>query len=286
MKPGCPHCLAHKDSVIKAGSYFRKSDSKHIKRFKCKACKKHFSAAFFSACYHQNKRRLNPIIRNSLCSSMSQRRIAKIYRISRTTVKRKLEFLAKQARLSQENWLKSQSLFSDLQFDDLETFEHTKCKPITVTLMVENKTRKILGFKVARIPAKGLLAKIAKRKYGFRKNESFKLRDELFKELKPKVSAQARFQSDSHPQYGHLVQKHFPQAKHDLFLGVRGAITGQGELKKIKYDPLFSINHTFAMLRYCINRLVRKTWCTTKKLEALEDHIALYVDFHNQVLLK
>ena len=54
--------------------------------------------------------------------------------------------------------------------------------------------------------------------------------------------------------------------------------------KKVKFDPLFSLNHTFAMLRANVNRLFRKTWCTTKKPQRLADHLALYALYHNEVL--
>ena len=63
-------------------------------------------------------------------------------------------------------------------------------------------------------------------------------------------------------------------------------MTGQGELKKLRFDPLFSLNHTCAMLRANINRLFRRTWCTTKKAACLKRHVAVYVRFHNTVLLK
>ena len=56
-------------------------------------------------------------------------------------------------------------------------------------------------------------------------------------------------------------------------------------LKKIRFDPLFSLNHTCAMLRANLNRLFRRTWCTTKKPERLALHIAMYVVFHNETLL-
>ena len=62
-------------------------------------------------------------------------------------------------------------------------------------------------------------------------------------------------------------------------------MTGQGELKKLRFDPLFALNHTCAMLRANINRLFRRTWCTTKKKERLEQHLAVYMDFHNRILL-
>jgi hypothetical protein len=213
------------------------------------------------------------------------RRFAKIYGVSRTTVQRKLKFLAFQARLNQEKWLSSRNeSFHEVQFDDLETFEHTKCKPITVSVFVEAKSRKIIDFSVARIGAKGLLVKAARKKYGIRKNEALKKRSELFKRVAKHVHPLVTVSTDESQFYPPLIKTYFPKATHKRYKGAKSSLGGQGELKKQGYDPIFSINHTFAMMRYGINRLVRRTWCTTKCIKALEDHIALYVDFHNQVL--
>ncbi|MEQ1722809.1 MAG: hypothetical protein ABL930_06505, partial [Pseudobdellovibrio sp.] len=55
----------------------------------------------------------------------------------------------------------------------------------------------------------------------------------------------------------------------------------QGELKKIGFDPLFSLNHTCAMMRAKVSRLIRRTWNTTKKPERLSEHLALAVLHHN-----
>jgi sugar phosphate permease len=73
----------------------------------------------------------------------------------------------------------------------------------------------------------------------------------------------------------------------DLFTmsqGQRGSSTGQGELKKIKFDPLFSLNHTCAMLRANVSRLFRKTWCTTKRPDQLRAHLMIYAEYHNSQL--
>lgn len=217
---------------------------------------------------------------------MSMRRFALLFDVSRTTVKRKVEFLANQARLSQADWLKSQEVpFYKVEFDDLETFEHTKCKPVTVTLFVESEKSKILGYSVARIGAKGHLAAISRKKYGKRLNESFEKREELFKRMKPFIAQKALIKSDKHPHYLRPLKTHFPDCEHRSFKGVRGSsVTGQGEMKKTSYDPLFRINQSFAMLRDNLKRLSRRTWCTSKNLEALDDQIAIYVDFHNQFL--
>ena len=151
-------------------------------------------------------------------------------------------------------------------------------------MAVEKKTRKIIGFSVSQIGAKGLLVEKAFKLYGKRKNESYKNREDLFKELQSFISPKAVFETDEHTQYPKLIRKYFNESTHKKFKSVRGALVGQGELKRVGYDPLFSINHTFAMLRANINRLVRRTWCTTKKVKFLELHLWMYVDFHNSVL--
>ena len=154
-----------------------------------------------------------------------------------------------------------------MQFDDLETIEHTKCKPLSVIMAVEKDTRRILGYTVSKMPAKGHLAKIARKKYGYRPDHRKAARDSLFKEISHKISPYAMIISDESPHYPKSVRTHFPKALHKTTFGKRGCVTGQGELKKVGYDPLFSLNHTFAMLRANINRLIRKTWCTTKKIK-------------------
>ncbi|WP_235044581.1 hypothetical protein [Pseudobdellovibrio exovorus] len=183
-----------------------------------------------------------------------------------------------------KEWNRKLPKCQEVEFDDLETFEHTKLKPLSVTLMVEFKSRRILGFRVASMPAKGLLAASSRKKYGYRVDDRAKARRDLFNEVKGLISSTAVIRSDSNPHYRSDVKRYFPKARYEVVLGGRGAITGQGELKKQVWDPIFSLNHTCAMLRAHINRLFRKTWCTTKKPDQLEKHIALYALEHNRRL--
>lgn len=178
------------------------------------------------------------------------------------------------------------NLASHIEFDDLETFEHTKCKPLSVTMAVEHETRRILGFEVSKMPAKGKLAALARKKYGSRSDERAQARHRLFKDLQKLVTDQVLIKSDSNPHYLGDVKKYFPNGEHKTYLSRRGCVVGQGELKSGGYDPLFTLNHTFAMLRANISRLFRRTWNTTKDKNRLEDHIAIYCLFHNQYLIK
>jgi hypothetical protein len=200
-------------------------------------------------------------------------------------VARKLEFLGEYSLtlLKDSNRLKPKAKV--IEFDDLESFEHTKYKPLSITLAVESQTRRILGFEVSQMPAKGLLAKRAIRKYGFRKDERTLGRERLFSSISELVERGALIKSDENPHYVADVKRHFPLSLHERHKGQRGSIVGQGELKKIRFDPLFSLNHTCAMYRANVNRLFRRTWCTTKLPKMLSYHLAIYALYHNLTLL-
>lgn len=294
MKLSCPNPYCFIPStlspkikpIVRNGRIFRSSDSRYIERFYCRMCGKYFSKATFDPRFRQKKRRVNPMLYRLFSSGVSQRRAAKILNLNRKTVVRRFRFIANEAELSRKRDLRLFEIkkLNHIQFDDLETSEHTKCKPLSVTLAVDPKTRKILDFQVNRMPAKGHLAKIAVRKYGKRKDERPLGWIRLMHQIKPYVADSATFTSDENPHYPQYLKHHHPGAKHIRIKGGRGAITGQGELKQLRFDPIFSLNHTCAMLRANLNRLFRRTWCTTKTVQGLIDHLNIYTAYHNREL--
>jgi transposase-like protein len=290
-----PGCLSvtllgpKKSHVVRNGSYYRTSDSRWISKYYCHGCQKYFSSVSQSSLKYQKKRRINLKLLELYTSGVSQRRLALIFRINRKTVARTLKLFGaieekRQKRFLEENY--RDKPLNEVQFDDLETSIHTKCKPVSVTLAIDPQTRKILNFKVSLMPAKGLLAEISRRKYGRRLDERPVNWDLLMKELKPYVLPNAVWSSDENPHYPAPLKRYHPFAIHKRNKGGRGSDTGQGELKKLRFDPLFSLNHTCAMLRANMNRLFRRTWCTSKTMEGLKNHLTLYVAYHNRVLTK
>jgi hypothetical protein len=225
-----------------------------------------------------------------LCSGVSQRRAAILLQLDRKTITQKFLFLARLAKHSRLEFLetlkKSQIVFTDLHFDEMESSEISKCLPVSIPLMVEAKTRRILGLRVGRMPSKGPLAAISLLKYGPRDDDRPEKARALFQELKPVISPAAVITSDRNHKYPAWLKPHFPGIQHRTVKGKRGCAGGQGELKKIGFDPLFSLNHTCAMFRANVNRLFRRTWCTTKRRDRLEAHMELYVWYHNEVLIQ
>lgn len=290
MSVTCPYChqtnasSESREIIAPHGSFRRKSDQTRILRFRCKPCQKHFSLATFSPCYRQKKRHLNPQLFGFLASGVSQRRLAFLFRVNRKTIIRKFIFLGRASQYYLDQDRHQHPLASEVEFDDLETFEQSKLKPVSVLAVVESGTRRVLGFKVARMPAKGLLVQRSLKKYGRRKDERKLQREELFKELTPFIEKHALIKSDENPHYPPAVQRHFPECCHKVFKGRRGCVVGQGELKAGGFDPLFSLNHSYAMIRANVNRTFRRTWNTTKKIERLRWHLAIYFLYHNLFL--
>ncbi len=288
----CPYCSASKNAsdnrslIVSRGYFLRKEDQTKHQRFQCKPCKKSFSLATFHPCYRQKKRTFNVDLFKHFASGYSQRRLAINLKLNRKTVVRKFLFLGLMAHHLNQHLRSADSQIHEMEFDDLETFEHSKLKPLSVTMAVESHTRKILGFRVAQMPAKGLLVQKSLKKYGKRADHRRLARESLFKDLQGLIHPCALVKSDENPHYVRDLKKAFPRCTHSPFKGRRGCVVGQGELKAGGFDPIFSLNHSFAMMRANINRLFRRTWNTTKLASRLAVHIELYVLFHNQVLIR
>ena len=274
-----------KDEVYRYGSYRRKSDARYLQRFKCKRCQITYSHGTKEPAYNQKRRDINHTLMLLLASGISMRRSAIILGVNRSTVSAKLLFLGAFCRFKNGEFLEKQSMATQVQFDELQTIEHSKCKPLSVSVIVNKETRHILGIRVAKMPATGHLAAIATEKYGNRPDHRVKELRYLCSETKHLIAPTATIQSDKAPYYRGIIKQIFPKADYSQYKRHKNCIAGQGELKKTIKDPLFHINHTLAMLRANVKRLVRKTWCTTKKWQRLMDHLSIYSWVHNYKLV-
>lgn len=213
-------------------------------------------------------------------------RMAWLLNVHPITIKRKVIYLARKCRLEHQKLMQELDLIEHIQIDDLITIEHTKLKPLSVSTAIDGETRLILGCQVSQIPAFGHLARISRKKYGYRESTHQIGLEKLFESIKSLVHPNALIRTDEHKMYPSFIYQYFPNCELQRFKSDRGSVTGQGELKKNAQDPLFSINHTYAMLRANINRLFRRTWCTTKDPKRLQDHLDIYTHCHNLKLLR
>lgn len=282
----CPRSHYLSEKTIKYGYFKRRSDSKRIQRYKCLHCGHSFSGATESDLFGQKKRRINYQVYYLLVSGVSQRRAARFLNVNKTTIVRKFRFMAdKLVKLNTKpNFFLPNESVRQIQFDHMESFEHSKLKPLSILLIVDKPSRKILAADVCVSPAKGLLVKKSLKKYGKRKDQRTHRMHEIFKKIHKIYPNIEQIESDQSPLYKPVVKTYYPQISYKQYKGRRGCVTGRGELKSGGFDPLFSLNHTAASLRENVNRLFRKTWCTTKDKNELQRHIDLYIHYHNTKL--
>jgi transposase-like protein len=284
--PSCrDRCQLHSNSINLNGTYFRKRDGRNVSMYFCRACRKHFSDATSETIYRQKRPDINERVRYQLMSGTSERRTAKLLGVNRKTIARRVVFLGIEAQKAHQMNLTERPKVKYVVTDEMETFEHTKCKPLSIPLVVEARSRRILSIGVAVMPAKGPLARVSRARYGFRRDDRIGVMEKMFRDTAPFLEPKVHIRSDKCPRYPSVIQKTLPGAKHLTFLSRRGCVVGYGELKATGHDPLFSLNHTAAMFRDNIKRLARRTWCTTKRPERLRHLLWIYVVFHNRFLI-
>ncbi len=280
----CPNTLCAFNQLgtqthfIKKGFHRVRRLNQKFRKFQCKNCSRYFSSRTFKADYKHKKMDLNKLFAKALVEGNSLRGISRILGLTYNNTYKKFLWFKKLIKAQQEELRYSAT---ELQFDELETIHHTKCKPLSLILVI-NEKRQLLAAKVAEIPAKGKLAAFSRLKYGLRKNEREQKIKEAFTEVKAKLyDSPEIIKSDAHPIYKKIVTEYFPSVSYLQYSRRANKNKLQERLhekqQKKKFDYLFGINHKCAVLRDRTKRLVRRNWCTTKKPENLQLQLDLFV---------
>ena len=193
---------------------------------------------------------VNDPLAKLLSSGVTQRRAARIMGINKVTVARKFAWLAGRARHAHAAALTGGRIqTSYVQCDEMETFEHSKLKPLSITLALRAKTGEIIGAQAATMNCHGHMAALSQRVYGWRyDNRHIACRDVLTS-IKAVAKPRITIATDGKSTYPSLIHGALPHAVHRSHVSrvkVRGA-----------RDPLFRLNHTCAKLRADISRLAR-----------------------------
>jgi transposase-like protein len=287
-----PDCKHHTEPAkgwyVKNGYYKTKHNHQPVPRYKCKACKTNFSSHTFRDTYKQKRPELNKLIFKMYSSNTSQNRLAKVLGCNRKTVVKKIRFLACKARNIHEAKLKTEFEIRVVQFDEMETFEHTRKKPVSISIAVEverfekdgkwfYRAGRIIDAIAGSMPCKGWLAAKSRELYGNREDQRYECGMDVLESVKTASSERLKIMSDGKRAYPNMFAEVLPQAE----IAVVNRKQNQGS----EYDPMFSLNHTCALLRHDLSRLARKSWVTTKNIEGLQYHLDLYLAYRNGYVL-
>ena len=271
------------------GLYSRACDGRCVQRFRCRTCHRTFSTQTFRLDYRLRKPALHLHLMGLFASKVTHRQSARILHCTRRTVARRLALLGPHCQAFQRRMLTRararRGLLGNFQLDELETFEHNRrLAPVTMPILIERKSYFIVDLRTAALPARGGLSKSDRAK----KEE----RDKAFGKRKSgsREAVAACFKT--------LAEVHFPRGpvavetdKKSSYVSTLRRIFGErlchgrthSREKRNYANPLFPINHTLAMARDCVSRLVRRTWAASKKRERLAWHAWIWAVWRSYV---
>ena len=222
-------------------------------------------------------------------SKHSHRQSARTLGCARKTVHHRLELLGRHCRDFHAAVLeraRTGGLHGEkFQLDELETHEERRrLQPVTVPVVIEHPTHFVVGASVGTLPARGRLRK---------SERELKARLEVLHGRRCNQSRLAVGQA-----LGWLARlegrgsgPHVESDFKSTYPGLIAAALGPGTqhlqhsstARRDRGNPLFPINHTLAMLRDGISRLVRRSWCASKRRERLLHHLWIWIAWRNYV---
>jgi len=248
-----------------------------------------FSTQTFRLDYRLKQPRLHLSLFDDFVSKVTMRQSARLRGASRKTIAHRLELLGRFGERFHRHMLatarRRAPLAGTFQLDELETYEtDRRLQPLTVPVLIERQTYFVLHTAVAPLPARGGLKprdrarKLAREElYGKRRSGSSGVVGESFEVLRAAVDGRApvAVQTDRKKSYVSILGRLFGGR---LWHGRTSSREARGYS-----NPLFPINHTLAMMRDGLSRLVRRTWAGAKLGERLGWHLWIWVLWRNYV---
>jgi len=287
--PGCPSLrTGHRRWCFK-GRYRRACDGRSVQRFLCLECHRTFSVQTFRVDYRLRRPDLTHSLFGPLVSKVTHRQAARVLGCDRKTVAHRLQLLGEHCRSFHfwrlERARGQRGLTGIFQLDELETFEHSRrLAPVTLPVLIERKSYFVMDLQSAPLPCRGRLSKADRERKaerekanGSRRSGSRVAVDRCLETLERFHAERAvvRVHTDRKSSYRCLLARRFGErldhGRHD------------SRAKRDYRNPLFPINHTLAMMRDGISRLVRRSWAASKLRERLERHAWIWAVWRNYV---
>ena len=290
--PRCPnrHCPRHTDPgsrfFIKKGSYHPLCRAHPVPRFKCRTCARGFSRQTFRADYRDHRPGLNTPLFLFLATGLGLRQTARNLKLSLRCAELKFRKLARHLRRLSLNLRGPLPPHSELQFDELETYEGRRnTRPLSLPLLIERETRFVIWAEAAPIRPHGRMSQARKKavaqdtaRFGPRKDLS---RRSVRRTLERGADLVGHLgcvllSSDEKSTYPVVAKEVFGRER------LVHQQTNSG-LARMTWNPLFAINHTEAMLRDLVGRLRRESWLVSKKRRYLDLGVQLWMAYRNYV---
>ena len=292
IPPRCPYtaCSAHTARPFRHvdwGRFRRACDGRWVQRFRCLECGRTFSSQTFRLDWRLQRPRLHLDLWAHLISKVTHRQAARMLGCTRKSVAHRLDLLGQHCRDFHAYRLSrlARGLCGHFQLDELETYEHNRrLQPLTVPVLIHRKSYFVVDLAVAPLPCRGRLsqayaaAKLQReQRHGKRRSGSRRAVEACLGTL----------EAARHPRRELVLET---DLKHEYVRSIE-RVLGAGtphertssKARRDYGNPLFPINHSLAMLRDGVSRLVRRTWAASKQGLRLTHHLWIWVCWRNYV---
>ena len=287
--PDCPSRTSHHFRWRRKGRFNRLCDGRSVPRFTCLECHRTFSSQTFRVDYRLRKPRLHLVLFRDFVSKITMRQSARTLGCTRRTVAHRLALLGKHCREFHNSMLERArargGLGGTFQLDELETFEDSRrLKPVTVPVLIERQSYFVLHAACAPLPARGGLSPAWRRKKEDLERELGKRRSGSVAVVRESFELLARWHQPLGPVAVQTDRKSSYAANLKRIFGHRVRHERHSSQAVRSYgNPLFPINHTLAMMRDGVSRLVRRTWAAAKLRDRLALHLWIWIAYRNYV---
>lgn len=272
------------------GSFDRACDLRVVQRFKCLLCRRGFSSQTFRLDYRYHRPRLHLALFPRLVSKGSLRQAARELSCHRDSLLLRLGRVGPHSSWLTQAFLERHKrlgpgLQGTFQLDELETFEcDRRLRPVTLPVLIHARSRFVVHAQSAALPARGGLRpcdqarlEAAEKRFGKRTSGSREAVTACFELLRSKRAKGTSLvlwtdQKHSYPSILKAVLKERFQHR-----------TVHSKEPRGMKNPLFPINHTLAMLRDGMGRLVRRNWGHSKLRRNLDWHVWVWALYRNFV---
>lgn len=293
------------------GKIYLKLDRKYIQRYRCKTCKKSFI----------NKDRLerNPKekmyssrkeIAEMYCMGMSLRDLSKKMNITRKTIDRKIELITEEINKKYKDFEtfnfnshheENEDRRPIIVFDEMESYEHTKLKPLSISIAYDVINKKIIDIQVATFFPKGrfistlhkkphlrIKYELAKRYREDNRNEQMTKVLESVKNYIAHNKHKPLFITDGRAVYKTLLKEVFRNQNfvHEVIISkemIENFVqTSKYGMNQVNIREKASFDALCATMRSKLSRLRRDSFIHTKKVNNLYNTLLLFMDFWNK----
>ena len=288
-RPGCPSLRSGHHRWRYKGFFVRACDGRSVQRFLCLECQHTFSTQTFRLDYRLKKPLLHHALFGPLVSKVTHRQAARILGCTRRTLARRLILLGDHCqRFHRWRLALAQArggICGTFQLDELETYEHSRrLAPVTMPVLIHRRSYFVVDLDCAPLPCRGGLSERDREKKEEREKRDGVRRSGSRRAVEKCLGTLAAARSKTAPCCVQTDRKATYRSLVSRTLGAETAHERHSSTARRDYaNPLFPINHTLAMMRDGISRLVRRTWAASKLRERLARHAWIWTVWRNYV---